>query len=76
MTAQTANPDFHVVWHMCPTHIQISCTFKIVINLKDIILSEVTPSQKNSHVLTDKWILPQKLRLPKTQFAIKLMKLK
>jgi hypothetical protein len=36
-------------------------------DLEGIILSEVTQSQKNSHnsVLTDKWILAQKLRIPK-----------
>ena len=45
--------------------------------LENIILSEVTQSQKNSHdnVLTDKWILAQKLRIPNIQFA-RLMKLK
>ena len=40
--------------------------------LEDIILSEVTQSQKKSqdkHALTDKWILTQKLRIPKIQFA-------
>jgi hypothetical protein len=36
------------------------------IYLENIILSEVTQSQKNSH---DKWILAQKFRLPKIQFA-------
>jgi hypothetical protein len=39
------------------------------IDLEDIILSEVTRSQKNTHdmnALTDKWILAQKLRIPKT----------
>ena len=46
-------------------------------DLEGIILSEVTQSQKNSHdhVLTDKWILAQKLRIPKLQVA-KHMKLK
>ena len=35
-------------------------------DLEGIILSEVTQSQKNSqYVLTDKWILAQKLRIPK-----------
>jgi hypothetical protein len=43
-------------------------------DLEGIILSEVMQSQKNSHtqyVLTDKWILAQKLRIPKIkiQFA-------
>ena len=42
-------------------------------DLEGIILSEVTQSQKNQeltlYVLTDKWILTQKLRIPKTQFA-------
>jgi hypothetical protein len=36
--------------------------------LENIILSEVTQSQKNTHdihTLTDKWILAQKLRIPK-----------
>jgi hypothetical protein len=46
-------------------------------DLEDIILSEVTQSQKNHtwYALTDKWILAQKLRIPKIQFA-KHMKLK
>ena len=45
-------------------------------DLEDIILSEVTQSQKNTrYALTDKWILAQKLRLPKIQF-VKHMKLK
>jgi hypothetical protein len=35
--------------------------------LEIIILSEVTQSQKN--ILTDKWILAQKLRIPKIQFT-------
>ena len=40
------------------------------------ILSEVTQSQKNTHdMYPDKWILAQKLRIPKIQFA-KHMKLK
>ena len=44
--------------------------------LEDIILSEVTQSQKNTlYALTDKWILSQKLRIPKIQLA-KHMKLK
>ena len=47
-------------------------------DLEDIILSEVTQSQKNTHAMhiTDKWILAQKLRIPKIQFAkyMKLMK--
>jgi hypothetical protein len=35
-------------------------------DLEDIILSEVTQSQKNTwYALTDKWILTQKLSLPK-----------
>ena len=39
--------------------------------LEDIILSEVTQSQKNSLDMkhTDKWILAKKLRIPKIQFA-------
>ena len=40
-------------------------------DLEDIILSEVTQSQKNSpdkHSLI-KWILAQKLRMPKIQYA-------
>jgi hypothetical protein len=39
--------------------------------LEDIILSEVTQSQKKSldNILTDKRILVQKLRIPKIQFA-------
>ena len=39
--------------------------------LENIILSEVTQSQKNTHAMhiTDKWILAQKLRIPKIQFA-------
>ena len=41
-------------------------------DLEDIILSEVTQSQKNSHAM---WILAQKLRIPKIQVA-KHMKLK
>ena len=46
--------------------------------LEDIILSEVTQSQKNTHhvhILVDKWTLTQKLRIPNIQFA-KHMKLK
>jgi hypothetical protein len=37
------------------------------LDLEVIILSEVTQSQKNSkwYVLTDKWILAQKRRIPK-----------
>ena len=47
------------------------------IYLEDIILSEVTQSQNNTHVyaLTDKWILDHKLSISKIQFA-KHMKLK
>jgi hypothetical protein len=37
--------------------------------LEDIILREVTQSQNKSLVLTDKWILAQKLTIPKIQFA-------
>jgi hypothetical protein len=38
-------------------------------DLEDIILSEVTQSQKNAwYALTDKWILAQKLRICKIQF--------
>ena len=44
-------------------------------HLEDIILTEVTQSQKNTHDMHDKWILPQKLRIPKIQFT-KHMKLK
>jgi len=49
--------------------------------LENIILSEVTQSQKNTHgmhsliTFTDKWILYQKLKIPKIQF-IDHMKLK
>jgi hypothetical protein len=42
-------------------------------NLEGIILSEVNQSQKNSHnmlIKTDKWILAQKLRIPKKQDTI------
>jgi len=47
--------------------------------LENIILSEVTQAQKNTHgmhSLIDKWILVQKLRIPKIQFTyhIKLKK--
>jgi hypothetical protein len=36
------------------------------LDLEGIILSEVTISQKtHTNVLTDKWILAQKLRIPK-----------
>ena len=36
------------------------------LDLEGIILNEVTQSQKNSNdVLTDKWILAQKLRITK-----------
>jgi hypothetical protein len=40
------------------------------IYLDDIILNEITQSQKKSldHALTGKWILVQKLRIPKIQF--------
>ena len=40
-------------------------------DLEDIILSEVTQITKEltQYVLTDKWILAQKLRIPKIQFA-------
>ena len=45
-------------------------------DLEDIILSEVTQSQKNTHdMYPDKWILAQKLRISKKPFA-KHMKLK
>jgi hypothetical protein len=39
--------------------------------LENIILSEVTQSQKNTqwYALTDKWILPYNLRIPKIQFT-------
>jgi hypothetical protein len=37
--------------------------------LEDIILSEVTQPQKNTwYTFTDRWILAQKLRIPKIQF--------
>jgi hypothetical protein len=39
------------------------------------MLSEVTQSQKNMHAFTNRWILFQKLGIPKIQF-IKYMKLK
>ncbi|MEM5709708.1 hypothetical protein, partial [Elizabethkingia meningoseptica] len=41
-------------------------------DLKGIILCEVTQSQRNSqkYVLTDKWIIAQKLRIPKIQDTI------
>jgi hypothetical protein len=39
------------------------------IELENIILSEVTQSQKNTHALTDKWILAQKHGIPKIQFT-------
>ena len=45
------------------------------INLEDIILSEDTQPQKNTHALTDTWILTQQFRIPKIQF-IDHMKLK
>ena len=40
-------------------------------DLEDIILSKVIQSQKNTHkyALTDKWILAQKLQIPKIQFT-------
>ena len=40
-------------------------------DLEYTILSELTQAQKNTHdnALTDKWILAQKLRIPKIQFA-------
>ena len=38
-------------------------------DLEGIILSEVTQSQKNWYALTDDWILAQKPRIPKIQFA-------
>ena len=47
-------------------------------DLEDIILSEVTQSQKNTHdmhSLMCEWILAQKLKISKIQFA-KHMKLK
>ena len=40
--------------------------------LENIILSEVTQSQRNKqtrYLLTDKWILAQKFRIPKIQFT-------
>jgi hypothetical protein len=42
-----------------------------ILILANLILSEVTQSQKNSldMQLTDKWILAQKLKIPKIQFA-------
>jgi hypothetical protein len=45
-------------------------------DLKDIILSEVTQQKEHTwYALTDKWILAQKFRISKIQFA-KHMKLK
>jgi hypothetical protein len=39
-------------------------------DLEDIILSEITQSQKTHMIAhSDKWILAQKLRIPKIQFA-------
>ena len=38
-------------------------------HLEDIVLSEVTQSQKNTHDVTDKQILAQKLRISKIQFV-------
>ena len=40
-------------------------------DLESIILSEVTqiPKEHKWYALTDKWILSQKLRIPKIQFA-------
>jgi hypothetical protein len=38
-------------------------------NLENIILNEVTQSQKNTHALTDQWILAQKLGIPTMQFT-------
>jgi hypothetical protein len=40
-------------------------------DLEDIILSKVAQSKKNTNdnALTDKWILAQKLRVPKINFA-------
>jgi hypothetical protein len=38
----------------------------IWMELENIILSEVTQSQKNTH---GKWILAEKLRIPKIQFT-------
>ena len=48
-----------------------------LVELENIILSEVTQSQKNTHGLhNEKWILAQKLGISKTQFTdqIKLKK--
>jgi len=41
------------------------------LELENIILSEVTQAQNNAYmyVLTDKWILGQKLGIPKIQFT-------
>ena len=39
------------------------------IELENIILSEVTHSQKNTHALTDKWIFAQKLQISRIQFT-------
>jgi hypothetical protein len=40
------------------------------VELENIILSEVTQSQKNIRfALADKWILVQKFRIPKIQFT-------
>jgi hypothetical protein len=43
--------------------------------VENIILREVHQSQKNTHALTDTWILTQQFRIPKIQF-IDHMKLK
>jgi hypothetical protein len=47
-----------------------------LMELENIILSEVTQSQKNTHehertryALTDKWVLDQELIIPKIQFT-------
>ena len=46
---------------------KLLCTW---IELENIILREVTQSQKSTqYALTDKWILAQKLRIRKTQFT-------
>ena len=45
------------------------------VELENIILSEVTQSQKNTHGMHsfDKWILAQKLGIPKTQLTYQMM---
>jgi hypothetical protein len=70
------------MWYICTMEYYLAIKNNEFMNflgkwiyLEDIILSEVTQSQKNTHALTDKWILAQKLRIPTIQFT-KHMKLK